>query len=283
MHRRSGPPVISRILLATLLVPLALLATAAPAVAQSEEALVRIGHFSRVSGPADIYIDGERRLGPVPFRAVSDYLRLDPGRHEFAARPYGAAATAATLATATVTLDAGDASTVALVGGKGKLRFFTATDDLSPPPAGQVKVRGIHASPEAPAMDVRTVGGPYLFRHLTFPSASKYATMPAGSVDVELVASGTDRVLVQVGGLTLKAGGVYTVVGAGNASTEVAVFPLVDAIGAGTLPKGGIATGGGGTAPGGASGWPAPAGLLALALLATVAGAELLRRRHARR
>jgi hypothetical protein len=279
MHRRTGPSVLARVTLIALLAA-ALLGLPAPAGAQQDEALARIGHFSRVAGPADVYVDGERRFGPVPFRAVSDYLRLDPGEHEFTFRAAGSGPAGVSLASTTVDLAAGDASTVAVVGPKDDLSLFTAKDDLSPPPAGQIKVRGINASPEAPPMDVRTAGGPMLFKHLTFPSASRYVTIPAGSYDVELVASGTDRVLVKVGGFQVKAGGVYTVVGAGNASTDVAVFPVVDAIGAGTLPKGGVATGGGGTAPGP---FPAlPAAGLVLTLLATLAGGALLRRRLAR-
>jgi hypothetical protein len=284
MHRRTGPSVLARLALVALLAAsLALLAAPGPAGAQQDEALARFGAFSRVAGPVDVYVDGTRRFGPVPFRAISDYLRLDPGSHEFAVRAAGAGQAAEPLAETTVDLAGGDASTVALVGARDALRLFTATDDLSPPPAGQIKVRGIHASPEAPAMDVRTAGGPMLFKHLTFPSASKYVTIPAGSYDVELVASGTDRVLVKVGGFAVKAGGVYTVVGAGNASTDIAVFPVVDAIGAGTLPKGGVATGGGGTAPGqrpwgqgGTAAWLVPV------LLAALAGGALLGRRRAR-
>ena len=276
MHRRPGPPVPSTVTGACLALALiaAMLLGAGPAGAAGSEALVRIGHFSRVTGPADVDIDGRRRFGPVPFRAVSDYLRLAPGSHEITFRAAGSAAGSAPLATASVDLGAGEAVTVAAVGPEGKLRLFTAKDDLAPPPAGMVKVRGIDASPEAPAMDVRTAGGPTLFTNLTFPSASPYRVIPAGSYDVELLAAGTDRVLVKVGGLDVKAGGVYTVVGAGNASDDVAVFPVVDVIGAGTLPKGGVGTGAGGTAP-------APTGRAAWlgVLLVAVAAAALLRRR----
>jgi hypothetical protein len=285
MHRRSGPststgarPALIALTCACLALALAVAALvgAWPAGAAGSESLVRIGHFSRAAGPADVYIDGERRFGSVPFRAVSDYLRLDPGSHEIAFRAAGAAASAVPLASARLDLAAGDAVTVAAVGAKGKLRLFDAKDDLSPPPAGMVKVRGIDASPEAPAMDVRTAGGPMLFTNLTFPSASPYKVIPAGAYDVELLAAGTDRVLVKVGGLSVKPGGVYTVVGAGNASDDVAVFPVVDAIGAGTLPRGGIGTGAGGAAPA----RPGPLAGLGL-LLAAGTAAALLRRRAA--
>jgi Domain of unknown function (DUF4397) len=277
MHRRTRVPVVARLALVAL-VAAALLGPSVPAGAQQGEALARIGHFSRVTGAADVYVDGERRFGPVPFRAISDYLRLDPGAHEFAIRAAGAAADAEPLAATTVDLAAGEASTVAVVGAKGRLRFFTAKDDLSPPPAGMAKVRGMHVSPEAPAIDVRTAGGPMLFRKLTFPSASRYVTIPPGEYEVEMLASGTDRVLVRVGGLRVPAGGVFTVVGAGNARDDIATFPVVDAIGAGTLPKGGVGTGAGGTAPGGAG---RTAVWLVIALLLVAAGGGLLRRRLA--
>jgi hypothetical protein len=277
---RCTRPRAVRLVLAAALVA-AVAGLPAPAGAQQDQALVRVGHFSRVTGPVDVWIDGGRRFGSVPFRAVSDYLRLDPGGHDVAVRQPGAGAAAEPLASTNLDVAAGEAGTVALVGARGRLELFTAEDDLSPPPAGMAKVRGIHASPEAPAMDVRTAGSDRLFQDLTFPEASDYELIPGGDHDVELLAAGTDRVLVKLGGLQVRAGGVYTVVGAGNASTDIATFPLVDALGAGTLPRGGIGTGGGGTA-GSRPALPAAVALAAAALLAAAAGAGMgLARRRA--
>ena len=278
MHPCPGPPSARRLAARALIAAvLLLLLPALPAAAQQDEALVRIGHFSRDAGALDVWVDGRRRLVGVPYKGVSDYLRLDPGRHAIAVRRAGAPSSAGPLADDSVEAGAGEARTVTVVGTKASLRLFTATDDLSSPPAGQAKIRGIHASPEAPAIDVRVAGGPVLFRKLTFPSASEYVTIPPGTYDIQLVASGTNQVLVTAGGLSGKAGAIYTFVGSGNITTKIDLFPVLDAVGAGTLPKGAIATGGGGTAPG-----RGPSPVVVVAVLAALAGAEALRRRRGR-
>lgn len=41
----------------------------------------------------------------------------------------------------------------------------------------------VHASPDAPAVDVAVKGGPVLFAGLPFPRASAYASVPAGTYD----------------------------------------------------------------------------------------------------
>jgi hypothetical protein len=62
------------------------------------------------------------------------------------------------------------------------------TADGSTPAAGNGWVRFLHASPDAPAVDIAVAdGGPVLFPNVSFQSFTEYAPVPAGTYDLEVV------------------------------------------------------------------------------------------------
>jgi hypothetical protein len=106
--------------------------------------------------------------------------------------------------------------------------------------------------------------------------ATQYATVPAGSYDVEVLSATTGAVLLTGENWPVMAGTVATIVVlAGPAGPTLEV--LRDAAGAVTMPQGGLATGEGGMAPkpARAPAWPVLAGLVLVALTAVT-----VRRRH---
>jgi hypothetical protein len=115
-------------------------------------------------------------------------------------------------------------------------------DDLSALDAGKARLRVIHASPDAPAVDVAAKGGAVLVPNLAFPNASDYLTVDAMTVDVEVRAAGTNTVALEVPGLNLEAGKVYTVYAVGllSGTPALGVLPVVDsAAQSAVLPAGG--------------------------------------------
>ena len=108
-----------------------------------------------------------------------------------------------------------------------------------------------------------------LFRDVRFGEVSPFITVAAGRMAVEVRAAGTSRVLFTQGAAPIPAGMIVTLAGTISAAGQIETLPILDAAGAGNLPRGGVATGAGGTA-GGQGSWPV--GLLpAVALLAAAA------------
>jgi hypothetical protein len=86
---------------------------------------------------------------------------------------------------------------------------------------------------------------------------------------MEVRASGTTRVLFTQGAARIPAGMIVTLAGTISAAGQIETLPILDAAGAGSLPRGGVATGAGGSAGGQA--WR-PVGLLpVIGLLAATA------------
>jgi hypothetical protein len=118
-----------------------------------------------------------------------------------------------------------------------------------------------------------------LFQNLTFPEATPFATIDAGSMALEVRLTGTDRVVFRSGARPLPAGAIPTVAGTVSPTGTVEVLPILDAAGAGATPRGGIATGAGGSAPAEGTGL---ARSLAAAGLALVVGGVIAARRRRR-
>jgi Domain of unknown function (DUF4397) len=253
------------------------LALPAAAGAQEASARVRVLHLSPDAPKINVYVDGASTLTAVPFKTATKHAQVPAGTHTIEIRPAGSA-NGNPLATTRETLARGAAYTLAAVGPAAKLQIMVLKDDFTAPPAGKAKLRGIDASPQSPPIDIAIAGGPVLFHDLTFPEATPFATVEAGSMALEVRLAGTEQVVFKSGARPLPAGAILTVAGTVSPSGTIEVLPILDAAGAGATPRGGIATGAGGTAP--AAGTGLAGSLTAAALALVVGGAIVVRRRR---
>ncbi|MFP8953255.1 DUF4397 domain-containing protein [Natrialbaceae archaeon A-arb3/5] len=173
---------------------------------------VRAAHLSPDAPDVDIYVDGDPVLEDVPYTAVSQYLDLEPGSYQIQVVPAGA-----DLADAVIdeTVDVVDGDyTVAVIGEVAAenqpLQPLLLEDDTSPVPGDMARVRAVHASPDAPAVDIAAgENGDALFENVAFGES--------GSVEV---ASGDYTLLIYPAGdraepvfeidVSLEAGAVYS-------------------------------------------------------------------------
>jgi hypothetical protein len=207
---------IRRLLVLGLAVLLAL-ALVAPALAQgSGEAQVRVAHLSPDAPNVDVYVNGEPALANVPYTTVSGYLPLPAGTQQITV--YATGDTSTPVIDAPVELAAGGAYTVAAVGlvADGSIMAQVYDDDLRAPSAGNAKVRVVHASPDAGPVDVVPRGGDPLVTGLTFPNATAYAEVPAGTYTLDVNATGTNQTVLTVPDAALASGGVYTAFAVGT-------------------------------------------------------------------
>ena len=223
--------------------------------AQAEEqALVRVAHFAPGLLKGDVYVvyvNGRLQLKGVPFKTVSDYLKVEPGKFTAEVREAGEPASSPPVIAATVELEAGKAYTVAVFGQLTSVKAALLTDDMSRPGASRSKVRLIQAIPGEGAVDLVS-GGDVLVSGARFPSASDYQEVPAGSVDVEVRKSGSGEVLAKADNLRLPSGSISSLVAVGGIGEKLELLDIRDAAAA-AAAAGGVATGAGGTStsPGG--------------------------------
>lgn len=202
----------------TIAVGLAMAASALTPIsanAQTPTAQVRVIHASPDAPAVDIYVDGARALANVPFKAVSSYLNVPAGDRRVEVRAAGSAATSAAVIDATITPQAGRAYTVMATGALSHIAPLVIMDNLSAPAIGKGKIRVIHASPDAPAVDIALRGGAVVVPNLSFRDASPYLELDAGVYDLEIRPAGTTTVAVSLPGIRVEAGKVASAIAVG--------------------------------------------------------------------
>src|SRR5512139_1762226 len=115
-----------------------------------------------------------------------------------------------------LTLDA-KPYTVMAIGTAANIKPLVLVDNLSAPAAGKVHVRFVHASPDAPAVDITTADGAKVFSNVAFGKSVDFTPLPAGTYDLQARVAGTDTVALDLPGVNLPEGAILTVVAEGFA------------------------------------------------------------------
>ncbi|MFO1540065.1 MAG: DUF4397 domain-containing protein [Chloroflexota bacterium] len=205
------------------------LLTVIDAVLPPPTAEVRVLHASPDAPAVDVYVDGGGVLTGVGFGAISDYLAVAPGEHEI--QVYAAGADPSLEETEAVLdvrtgFEEGTRSTVVAGNVLEKIQAWVYRDDTATLPA-KAKVRVIHLSPDAPAVDIAPDGAKVkkaLIKGLAFSYATPYRAFPAGAYDLEVRAAGTADVAADLDEMSVEAGHNYTVFAIGSAADGSLTF-----------------------------------------------------------
>lgn len=197
-------------------------------LAANRTALVRAIHLSPDAPLVDVWVDGSVVLQDLPYPVQSQYLEVPAGSHRVQVTP--ANASAPVVIDVTTTLSGGTAYSLAATGllGDGSLAALPLVDTLTTK-SGQVQVRFVHTSPDAPAVDVAVTGGPVLFTNVSYRQASSYATVEPGTYNLEVRVAGTQTVALRVPGVALSANTNLTIFAIGRlADGTLAARPVSD-------------------------------------------------------
>ncbi|MFN4070219.1 MAG: DUF4397 domain-containing protein [Thermus caldifontis] len=206
-----------------------LLAAVVGSLGLAQGAMVRVAHLSPDAPAVDVLVNGQRAITNLAFKEVTPYLPLPAARVRVQVVPAGQ--DAPVVIDAELDLREGIYYTVAATGFLANLRPQVYTDALAGlfPRAGFARVRVVHTSPDAPAVDVAVKGGPVLFPNLPFPRASQYLVVAAGTYDLEVRVAGTNTVALALPGVVLESGKTYTVFAVGSVGAgTLTVVPVVD-------------------------------------------------------
>ena len=197
-----------------------LLSLATSAFADGHQARVRVVHASPDAPAVDVLVNDGAAFTNAPFKGITDYAALDTGTYNVKVVPTGA--TEPVVIEADLELEAKDYTVVAL-GTLENIEPLVLVDNNSAPAEGKAHVRFVHASPDAPAVDIAVKDGPVPFSNVAFKEVGDYLPVDAGTYDLEVRVAGTETVALEVPGLALQAGTVYTVFAMGLAGGEPAL------------------------------------------------------------
>jgi hypothetical protein len=188
----------------------------------SEHAQLRVAHLSPDAPAVDVLVNGSAVLEGVEFGTISDYLQVPAGERTVTIQT---SENETVVFEGDVTVEAGTAYTVAAVGEVSEETFRPEIymDDFEVPSEDNSSVRLIHASPDAPPVDVTVEeSGAVLYDNVTFSNSSDYVTVPAGTYTLEVrpATADNDGEVVDTFQVTVEGGTVYSAVAAGYLSPD---------------------------------------------------------------
>ena len=207
------------------------LVLATGAMADGHEARVRVVHASPDAPAVDVWVNGAVAFSNAPFKGITDYAKLEPGTYQVQVTPTGASEPI--VIDASLDLATQTDYTVVAVGQLANIEPLVLVDNNAAPAPGKAHVRFVHASPDAPAVDIAVAnGGPVLFPNIPFKGVGDYLPVDAGTYDLEARLAGTETVALSVPGVALADGTVYTIFAmglAGGGEPALTAVPSVDA------------------------------------------------------
>jgi hypothetical protein len=239
---------------------------------EAGKAWVRVLHASPDAPAVDVKANDGDILTNVSFGTISDYLPVDAGTYNI---KVCAAGTDTCVIDADLAFADGMKYTVAATNLLADIEA-QVLEDTATANAEAAQVRVVHFSADTPAVDVLTQAGDSIgVDGLSYPNATGYLALPAGSYDLKVCASADNTVCpLDPGALELADGTAYSVFAVGSLAATLATpaptvtTPPTDTIGAANESSSNGAT---------------PFALLALLAVAGVGGLGMTRRLATRR
>jgi hypothetical protein len=202
------------------------------------DACIRFIHASPDAGAVDILVDGGVVAQNISYGTVTQFAAVADASHQIQVVPTGQPASAAVLSQ-TLSFSAGQAYQFSVLGlkadgsgGDQGLRLHQDQLDLTPLPAGQARIRLIHAIPGGGDATVATTDGTTLIDSVSFDNASSYLLVDAGSYDLQVTLGQSDNqspITITAKGTTFQAGMAYDLFLIGRSTDNSAQVLVVTA------------------------------------------------------
>ena len=179
-----------------------------PVTPPAPKASLNVTHTVPDLAPVDVLIDDSRMDEDLAYTNSSGYFQVNAGSHNV---KINAANTTNVIVQRDLSFPADSKSSIFIVGTNTAVETLEIVDDLSAPTAGQAKVRFLHASPTAPAIDFTTDAGTPVFTDYTFKEYSPFTSMDAGTYNFEVRPAGTSTVVYTMPNVVLAEGKIYTI------------------------------------------------------------------------
>ena len=176
---------------------------------------VRVIHTSYDAPAVDVVVDGSVAINSLDYGISSGYATVDAGTRNIKVTP--ANASNPVVIEADLPLEADKNYSVFAVNSLNSIEAVVVEDNRTPN-ANKAKVRFLHASPDAPAVDIKvgSGSGPAVFSNVAFKQIQGYAEVDQASYTFVVTAAGSTGEVVKFDPITVQNGNVYTVVAHGT-------------------------------------------------------------------
>ncbi|MCB9249949.1 MAG: DUF4397 domain-containing protein [Ignavibacteriales bacterium] len=179
-----------------------------PTSPELDKANVKVVHASPDAPGVDLLVDNNIAGSNLTYPNNTGYLQVDEGTRNVKVNVSG---TSTTVIEADLPIEGNKNYSVFAIDAVANLSPLVIEDDLTSPASGTAHARFIHLSPDAPAVDITTKDGTVVFGNYKFKDYSQFTPLPAGSYDLQVRLAGTETVVLELNGINLTSGKIYTV------------------------------------------------------------------------
>lgn len=178
-----------------------------PSPTQSNS-FVKVVHASPDAPGVDLLVDNTIAGTNLTFPNNTGYLSVNSGTRNIKVNVTG---TSTTVIEADLNLAKNVNYSVFAVNSVANIEAIVVEDDLTAPAQGKAHVRFIHLSPDAPAVDITLTDGTVVFGNKSFKESTSFTPLDAGTYNLQVRVAGTTTVALDLPGITVEAGKIYTV------------------------------------------------------------------------
>ena len=179
-----------------------------PTSPELDKANVKVVHASPDAPGVDLLVDNNIAGSNLTYPNNTGYLQVDEGTRNVKVNVSG---TSTTVIEADLPIEGNKNYSVFAIDAVANLSPLVIEDDLTSPASGTAHARFIHLSPDAPAVDITTKDGTVVFGNYKFKDYSQFTPLPAGSYDLQVRLAGSETVVLELNGINLTSGKIYTV------------------------------------------------------------------------
>ena len=179
---------------------------------------VLVTHASPDAPGVDLLVDGiVVNSQALEYPDNTGYLSVNTGTRNFKVNASG---TSTTVIDETLTIGANLSYSVFAIDELSDIRALVLQDDLTAPASGKSHVRFLHLSPDAPAVDITLTDGTVIFGNVAFGEYEGFSPLDSGTYDLQVRVAGTSNVALELPGIVLENGKIYTVFAKGFLSGQ---------------------------------------------------------------
>jgi hypothetical protein len=172
------------------------------------ESYVKVVHASPDAPGVDLLVNDQTAGTGLYFPNNTGYLTLPSGTKNIKVNVTG---TATTVIDADLRFDAYQYYSVFAIDEVSNLSALVLNDNLTVPQPGNSHVRFLHLSPDAPAVDITLTDGTIIWGNVAFKESTDFTPLPSGTYDLQVRVAGTETVALELPGVSLADGEIYTV------------------------------------------------------------------------
>ncbi|MDP4171687.1 MAG: DUF4397 domain-containing protein [Bacillota bacterium] len=185
---------------------------------------IRLIHAAPQAANVDVYVNENKIVKNFSFKQISSYFTLPPGKYQIDVYPEGNM-TEAVISKKIEAVD-GKSYTLAVIEGEKHLRLISYLNEAMVP-HNETKIRFIHLSPDAPAVDIAVPNGDVVFENVSYKQATNYLALTPMTIDLEARVTSTKQIALSLPKLKFRPNVAYSIIAVGYAKEKPELETLI--------------------------------------------------------